>query len=270
LEIKSENINYKTKDDEIFAHLAYPVQEGRYPGIILIHEIFGLDEHIKKVADRIAGEGYVVLAPHLFSSKKLSVDLSAENIAIAMKFMMSVPPDKQRDWEYRAKELEKQDDKSKAAINVVNQILFLNRPIDLFVEYMSSGVDYLVSLKQVNGKIGSTGFCFGGGMSINLACTGKTDASIIFYGENPDPIDKIKNVKGAVMGLYGGEDQRINSKINELTKALVEYKRAFTIKVFPGAYHAFFNDTRPQTYNKAAAEDSWTMMLKFFKDNLSQ
>ncbi len=69
-------------------------------------------------------------------------------------------------------------------------------------------------------------------------------------------------------GLYGGEDTRINSKLDELVKALVEYKKPFTIKVFPGAYHAFFNSTRPSTYNKAAADESWGMLLKFYKDNL--
>lgn len=268
MEITKNEIKYKTGDDEITAHLSRPKDDGKYPGIVLIHEAFGLDEHTKAVADRIAAEGYVVLAPHLFSSKKLSPTLTVQNIGITIKFMMSIPPEKQRDQEYRNQELEKLSPSDKEAVQIVTELLFVNRPVDLFVEYLSSAVDYLESSGHTNGKMGSAGFCFGGGMSINLACTGRTDASIIFYGENPSPIDKIKNVKGAVMGLYGGEDTRINSKIDELVKALVTYKRPFTIKVFPGAHHAFFNDTRPM-YNKAAAEDSWRMLLKFFKDNLS-
>lgn len=264
----SSSIQFQCAGDQIAAHLAMPVDSGKYPGVVLIHEIFGLDDHIRTVADRIAAEGYVVLAPHLFSSKKLSGTLSAENIQAAMKFMMSIPVDKQRDDAFRKAQLEKLDEKTRKAVEEVNQILFMNRPTDLFVDYMSAGVDHLLGLKQVSGKIGSAGFCFGGGMSINLACTGKTDASIIFYGENPHPIDKIKNVKGAVMGLYGGEDARINAGIHELAGALVQYKRPFTIRVFPGAFHAFFNDTRPQTYNKAAATEAWPMLLKFFGDNL--
>ena len=265
--IKTEWVKYGTKDDEISAHLAYPDDGSKHPAVVLIHEIFGVDDHIKAVADRIAAEGYVVLAPHLFSSRELSAVLTPENIGITMKFMMSIPTEKQRDPEFRAKELEKLDEKSKNAVQQVNQVLFMNRPVDLFVEYLSSGVDYLSRLKQSNGKVGSAGFCFGGGMSINLACTGKTDASVIFYGENPEPIDKIKNVKGAVMGLYGGEDHRINSKIDELVKALVQYRRPFSIKVYPGAHHAFFNDTRPM-YNKTAADDAWKMLMDFFKVNL--
>lgn len=270
MDIRSEEMQYRAGDDRISAHLAMPTAAGKYPGVVLIHEIFGLDDHIRKVADRLAGEGYVVLAPHLFSSEKLSGTLSAENIGIAMRFMMSIPVEKQRDDAFRAAALEKLDEQSKAAVKSVNQLLFVNRPIDLFVEYMSAGVDHLQSLGQVSGKIGSVGFCFGGGMSINLACTGRTDASVIFYGENPAPIDKLKGVKGAVMGLYGGEDARINSKLHELVQALIEYKRPLSLKVFPGAFHGFFNDTRAQTYNGPAAEEAWRMVLAFFKDNLAK
>jgi carboxymethylenebutenolidase len=267
MEVKSSEIKYKTGDDEITAYLSFPADGKKYPGIVHIHDIFGLSDHVRKVSDNLAKEGYVVLAPHLFSSRKLSPTLTPEAIGDAMKFMMSIPMDKQRDESYRQAELQKMDEKKRNAIMGVYTTLFMKRPTDLFTQYLSDAVNYLNSLENVNGKIGSVGFCFGGGMSINLACTGKTDASIIFYGENPDPIDKIKNVKGAVMGLYGGEDQRINSKIDELVKAMVDNKKAFSIKVYPGAYHAFFNDTMPH-YNKEAAEDAWKMTTSFFSQNL--
>lgn len=269
MEITYSDIRYKTEDDQITAHLARPTSNGKYPGIVLIHEIFGLDDHIRDVSNRLAAEGYVVLAPHLFSSKKFADTLTPGNIGAGMKFMMSIPPEKQRDESHRETELGKLGGVEREAVMKVYTTLFMNRPTDVFVEYLSRAVDRLNSMENANGKIGSVGFCFGGGMSINLACTGKTDGSVIFYGENPDPIDKTRNVKGAVMGLYGGEDMRINSKVNELVKALVDYKKPFTIKVFPGAHHAFFNDTRPQMYNKAAAEESWRMVLRFFKDNLA-
>jgi carboxymethylenebutenolidase len=266
--IKSESISYAAGDDLIKAYLSYPDDAEKHPGVVLIHEIFGLDDHTKNVADRLAAEGYVVLAPHLFSSNKLSPVLSQQNISITMKFMMSLPVDKQRDEKYRAEAIAKLDENEQAIISEVNQLLFVNRPIELMTEYLSYGVDYLKSLEKVSSKIGSAGFCFGGGMSINLGCTGKTSACVIFYGENPKPIEKIKNVNGFIMGLYGGEDHRINSGLGELVKAMVEYNKPFTIRIFPGAYHAFFNDTRPQTYNKQAAEEAWSMLLKFFNDNL--
>lgn len=264
----TEDVVYKTKDDEITAQLSRPTESGRYPAVIMIHEIFGLDRFTRKVAKRLAAKGYIVLAPHLFSSRKLSVALTEKNIKEAMSFMMSIPVDRQRDDNYRAAELEKLGGKRKAAVIAVNEVLFVNRPTDLLTEYLSSAVDYLNALDGTNGKIGSVGFCFGGGMSINLGCLGRTDATVIFYGQNPEPIDRIQNVRGAVMGLYGGEDARINSKLNELVNALVTYKKPFTIKVFPGAYHAFFNSSRREHYNEAAAKESWEMVLKFFKSNL--
>jgi carboxymethylenebutenolidase len=266
--LKQSDIKYKTSGDEISGYLVHPDDSDKHPGIVLVHAIFGLDGHIRDVANRLASEGYVVLAPNLFSSKKLSPVLTQGNISEAMKFMMSIPPEKQRDSDYRAKELEKLGPAEKDAVTSVNEALFVHRPVGLFVEYMSFGIDYLKSLKYVSGKIGSVGFCFGGGMSINLACTGKTDASIIFYGENPDPVDKVRNVNGPVLGLYGGEDTRINSKLDELVKALAEHKKPFTIRVFPGARHAFFDDTSVQTYNEAAAKESWKMMLDFFRSSL--
>jgi carboxymethylenebutenolidase len=265
----SNDIKYKTNDDEINAYLARPEDEGKYPGVVMIHAIFGLDKHIRKTAEKLAAQGYVVLAPDLFSSNKLSPVLTKENIGEALKFMMAIPPEKQRDEAYRAAEMEKLKPAQREAVVSVSTVLFANRPVDLFVGYMSSGIDYLNSLSNVNGKIGSVGFCFGGNMSINLGCTGRVDATVIFYGENPSPIEKIQNVKGAVMGLYGGEDTRINSKIDELVKALVTYKKPFTVKVFPGAYHAFFDNSHKKMYNKAAAKESWKMLLRFYENNLA-
>ena len=79
---------------------------------------------------------------------------------------------------------------------------------------------------------------------------------------------RVRNIRGAVMGLYGGEDSRINAGIDELVKALVIHKKSFTVKVYPGAHHAFFNDTRQTHYNKKAAEDAWKLVLGFFSENL--
>ncbi|MGI0100951.1 MAG: dienelactone hydrolase family protein [Candidatus Micrarchaeaceae archaeon] len=268
MEVKSENIKYKADDDEISAQLSQPSAQGSYPGVVLIHEIFGLDGHTRSVAERLAAEGYIVLAPHLFSSKKLSKTLTDEGIGEAMKFMMSIPPEKQRDEKYREEQMAKLSEDKRNMVIGVYTTLFIDRPVELFTSYLSYAVEHLKTVKGFNGKVGSAGFCFGGGMSINLGCTGKTDATVIFYGENPSPIDKVKDAKCAVMGLYGGEDARINSNIDQLVKALVENRRPFTIKVFPGAHHAFFNSDRPQTYNRDAAEESWRMLLKFFKDNL--
>ncbi len=268
MEVITKDIKYGSGSEHISAYHVSPAAPGKYPGIILIHEIFGLDDHIRGVARRIAAEGYIVLAPHLFSSESLSSTLNSENISETMRFMFSIPPEKQRDPSYRDEQIKKLDSQKRDVIESVNRVLFVDRPIEKFVSYMSSGVDYLRNEQNCDGKIGSVGFCFGGGMSINLACTSKTDASVIFYGENPKPISKVSGVKGSVMGIYGGEDARINSGIGELSSELVKNKIPFTIRVFPGVFHAFFNDSHRQTYNKRAAEEAWKMLLEFYRENL--
>ncbi|MCL4387721.1 dienelactone hydrolase family protein [Candidatus Marsarchaeota archaeon] len=269
MDLKTEELKYDTiGDDEISAFLSVPEDGKKHPGIVLIHEIFGLDEYIKDVAKRLSTQGYVVLAPDLFTSKKLSQVITKEGIMKTMNFIMSIPPEKQRDEAYRSEQMAKMSPEDQKAISGVYQTLFMNRPTELLTQYLSSAVDFLNQHQSVNGKIGSIGFCFGGGMSISLGCTGKVDAVVIFYGENPDPIEKAKNVKNAVLGLYAGEDTRITSKAHELFRVLAEVKKPTTMKIYPNAYHAFFNNTRPQIYNEKAAKDAWDMVIDFFRDNL--
>ncbi len=259
---------YESGGEEIEAYLAHPMDSGRHPAIVLVHEIFGVDDHIRDVARRLAGEGYVVLAPDLFSSARFSEVLTKEAIGKTMKFIMSMPLEKQRDEEYRAAEMSKLGDEDRDAIAGVYATLFVNRPTETFTGYLSGAVDFLNRQQNVNGKIGSVGFCFGGSMSLNLGCAGKVDAVVIFYGENPEPIGKVRNVKNAVLGLYGGEDMRITSKVHELVKELSEAKKNVAIKIYKGAHHAFFNDTRPHMYNEKAAKDAWQTLLSFYRENL--
>ena len=103
MELKIEELKYKTIDnDEISAFLSIPDDNAKHPGVVMIHEIFGLDDHIRDVAKRLSTQGYVVLAPDLFTSKKLSQTITKEGIMKTMNFIMSIPPEKQRDEAYRA------------------------------------------------------------------------------------------------------------------------------------------------------------------------
>ncbi len=261
--IEAKDVSYQGDGCAVNCYLAKPSDSQKHPGIVLIHEIFGPDEHIKNVARRIAAEGYVVLAPNLFS---FDSNLTPENITMAFTPMLTMPPEKRTDPNYLTEQIAKMPKNQQVLINDIMDKLVYKRDTPMLLRQLSPSVDYLNKLDSVNGKIGSVGFCFGGGMSGNLACIGKTDASIIFYGENP-PLEEVKHIKGALMGLYGGEDLRINMTLDALVKAMVENKKNFTMKLYPGAAHAFFNDTRP-TYNKAAAEDAWKLVLDFFKTNL--
>ena len=260
-------MEYDGATGKIQAYLAEPAPDGRFPAIVLIHEIFGLNEHIKSVADRFSRQGYVVLAPHLFSSGYAPKGMTQENIAITMKFFMSIPPEKQRDMEFVQAALSNYDEEKRGVIqSLMGSMFSLPRP--KLAEELSAGADFLNDRKNVlQDRIGTAGFCFGGAMSAELACTGKTAASVIFYGQNPEPLDRVKNINGPVLGLYGGMDRRINEHLHELVRALVDSEKTFEIVVYKGAPHAFFNDASPN-YREQAAKDAWERVLKFFSLNL--
>lgn len=267
-----EIIKYASSVGEVTAYLSKPENASTpAPGVVLIHEIFGLSDHIKDVADRLAGAGYVTIAPNLFSIPEIASVLAPENLSEAMKFMHTLPVEKMRDMDYVAKELENYKTDNKQGLLGAMRMAFMGGlPKPKLVEEMKGAVAHLRSLNGVNAdRIGSIGFCFGGGMSILLACNEKIDACIIFYGENPDPISLVENVKGPIMGIYGGRDTRISSNVDKLLSAAVQYNKAFEMKLYPDAAHAFFNDTNEMTYNKPAAEDAWERVLSFFSKNLA-
>jgi len=268
--IQYKILSYAGETGNVEGYLAKPLTDAPRPAIIVIHEIFGLVDHFRDVANRFAAQGYVALAPDLYSGNEtLRSTLTKFNVAALMQFMQTIPPGKMRDTVIVQQELAKQPEESRATLQEVMGLLFGGLPKAQLTQDLVKAVDYLNSQTYVKkGAIGSVGFCFGGGMSINLACHTETAACVVFYGENPSPIDLIKNINGPVLGIYGGDDVRINSNLDQLVKAMVEYKKDFEMRIYPGAPHAFFNDTSKATYRPDAAKDSWDRVLRFFARTL--
>ncbi len=227
-------VEYRGDSGTIPAYLARPTDGGPRPAVLVIHELFGLVDHTKDVASRIAREGYVALAPNLFASRDLAAVLTPDAVQKAMQFMFRLP---RRDPALVEEELAKLPAEERA-----------------------------IAAPTV--RIGSVGFCFGGGMSARVACEGGIRACVIFYGENPTPIDRVRGIAGAVLGLYGGDDVRINEHLDELVRAMVQFKKDFEMRIYPGAAHAFFNDTRGTTYREAAAKDAWDRVVRFYRRTL--
>jgi carboxymethylenebutenolidase len=217
------NKSKKTK-----GYLVRPLAAAKSPSVIVIHEFWGLVDHIKDVARRFSKEGYTALAVDLFDEK------SASKPEEAMKIRQEFSEEK-------------------------------------VLGDLKGAVDYLKTREFVNPNgIGSIGFCMGGWLSLSLACHAKEAGAVIFYGRVPPQLDLIKDLSCPILGNYGGADLGITSAdIDRLKAALTKQGKKFDIKVYPGAPHAFFNDTR-ESYRPDAAKDAWARTLAFFKETLQK
>ncbi len=140
-----------------------------------------------------------------------------------------------------------------------------------FLGDLRGAVAYLKRQENVNPKrIGSVGFCMGGTLSLLHACYEDVAACVIFYGWNPTPLELLKNVSCPILGNYGGADPRITHKdINVLKETLTKYGKKYDIKVYPGAPHAFFNETLP-SYRADVAKDAWMRTIDYLSKNLKE
>lgn len=268
MEVVSEDTTFECADGtEMAAYIARPKDSStsvRRPGIIVIHEAFGLNEQIKGVAKRYAGEGFVAVAPNLFTRN--GDIMNEKNIESAMKPLWSLPPEKRNDSD-AIRELAK---KMPQTERKVMEIFFLGR--EAMEKQMASDLmsckDHVQRQSYVRGdRLGITGFCMGGGLTYQLSTMYPFSASVPFYGSNPKPLESVANISGPVLAFYAGEDERVNAGVPSLVEAMLKYKKDFHMNVYKGAQHSFFNETRP-VYHKEAAEDAWEKAVAFFTKHL--
>ncbi len=264
--LSKSRVSFAGPSHPVNAYLSRPADGGRHPGLVLIHEIWGLTPQIEGVADRFANEGYAVAAPDLMGSDpQLAPMFAPANITAVRAFMAKLQPSRMRDPAYQQGELAKLPEVERAVVGKFFAVAFGGAlPYARFVEELSSTHAYLAAQPFADpAKIGSLGFCFGGGMSAKLACTGKTQACVVFYGQNPDPIELVEKMNCPFLGNYGGEDAGLNATLDQLVAAMVKHKKDFEMKIYPGAPHAFFNETNPATYRDSAAKEAWERSLRF-------
>ena len=129
----------------------------------------------------------------------------------------------------------------------------------------------VASLKgETTGRIGVVGYCMGGMLTLMTAVSSRDIAAAApYYGANPDPIDQLASVTAPIMGFFGEHDQDVPpAAAHALQAELERHGKWVETHVYPNADHAFFNDTRPQAYNAAAADDAWSRTLAFFAEHL--
>jgi carboxymethylenebutenolidase len=219
-------------------------------GLVVIHEIWGLVDHIRDVADRCAAEGYLVIAPDLLSGVGVVPELGRE-----LQRLASSSDEAERT----------------AAQPLMREKLAPARSpeyAEWAVATLKRVVDYLAAQPGVEGRIAVVGFCFGGSYSFALAAADtRIRASVPFYGQPPEN-SEIANIACPILAFYGDQDERLMETLPEVTAAMADAAVAFTPHVYAGARHAFFNDTNPATYNAEAAADSWQRTLAFLSASL--
>lgn len=198
------------------------------PALIVIHEWWGLNDNVRAMVDRLAGEGYMVLAVDLYGGK------TADSPGAARELMLEVVEDV---------------DTAKANIRAAYEFL------------ESAGAP----------RIGSLGWCFGGGWSLRTAqlFPDDLDASVIYYGQVTDDEDKLRPITAPILGLFGADDTGIKvESVEAFRDALERLRKDYEIHIYPGVDHAFANPTG-RNYNAAAATDAWAKTLDFLQRHLS-
>ena len=218
--------------------------------LIVIHEIWGLVDHIKRVADRYAAEGYLVMAPDLLSDVGVTPELGLE------LFAMTNDPDEAARAANQPR-LREAFAPSKAPEFGVTAVTKLKAVVDA-LEYEPG----------VIGQIGVLGFCFGGTYAFALAeADPRVRAAVPFYG-TAQP-SGVASIHCPVLAFYGDQDTRLMAELPALREAMADAGVAFEAKVYPDAGHAFFNDTNPRTFDPAAAGDAWGRSLEFLRAHLA-
>jgi len=131
-----------------------------------------------------------------------------------------------------------------------------------------AAVKFLKTHPLSTGRVGCTGFCWGGGMTNQVAVNSPDlDAAVPYYGRQPSPED-VEKIKAPILAHYAGLDERINAGIPAFEEALKKYHKEYQIFMYDGAQHAFNNDTNPERYNEKAAKLAWSRTIAFFSEKL--
>lgn len=214
--------------------VVYPERKSKAGVVIVIHEVYGLSDWIRAVADQIAREGFIAVAPDLISGRgpggggTESVATRDEVVAL----VRGLTPDE-----------------AAARLNAVH--------------------DYAVRLPASNGKSATVGFCWGGARSFSFAATQPAlDGAVVYYGSSPEPAE-LARVTAPVVGHYAGDDARVNATVPPAEAEMKRLGKFYEVHTYEGAGHGFLRQQeRREGANRAATEKSWPRTVGFFRERL--
>jgi carboxymethylenebutenolidase len=239
MDVTGSAVQLNTSDGKMDAYVAQPKNGGNFPGVVVIQEAFGVNDHIKKVTDRIAAEGYVAIAPDIYHRESERIIPYSE---------------------------------------MPKAIAALQRVVDgKAMEDVGAAIAHLKSQNNVkSGSVGVIGFCMGGRLTYLAAAHHANDVkcAVPFYGGgipmgNPSPLSRTKEIKCPMYLFFGAKDQLISKEhVDQIKAELTANKVPFQLEVYPDAGHGFFCDDRAMSYNEGAAKDAWDKTKAFFAQHL--
>jgi len=229
--VASETVGFTSDAFTIRAFLAEPPRAPRSaPAIVVIHEWWGLNDHIKDIARRFAAEGYVAFAPDLYSRLGHKVTKDPNGAASLMSALSA-------QWALRD---------LNAATMYLKQQPFAD-PL----------------------RIGVIGFCMGGTFALTQAChNSDLKAAVVFYGKVP-PLETCDYLLCPVLYHYAEQDGWVTKQeVDRLRQGLSQFGKPGEVVTYPNCQHAFFNDTRPDVYRESDAKVAWQRTLQFFANHV--
>jgi carboxymethylenebutenolidase len=229
-----EWVQYRHGDRTVHAFLVFPETKDKAPAVIVIHEIFGLTDWVRGVADQLAEAGYIAIAPDLLSG---------------------MGPKGGRSSDFTGR------DGAREAIGKL--------PPEQISADLNQVADEAKKLPACNGKIAVSGFCWGGMQTFRFA-TNRSDlsAAYVFYGNPPEKKEDFQRIKCPVYGFYGEKDARVNATIQGAREAMKEAGKTYEPEVYDGAGHGFFRTGEESSANaaeKKAREEAWKRWKELLK-----
>lgn len=227
-----EWVQIKHDNRTVSAFVVYPETKSKAPAVVLIHEIFGLSDWVRSMADQVAAQGYIAIAPDLLSGIGPNGGGSSAFSGI---------------------------DDVRKAIGTLDA--------DQVTADLNATADYVKKLPAANGKVAVAGFCWGGGQTFRFATNRKDlSAAFVFYG--PPPKD-VTAITAPVYGFYAGEDARIDATIPDAQAAMKQAGKKYDPVTYDGARHGFMRagedpgDTVEA--NKKARTEAWSRWMSLLK-----
>jgi len=219
---------------KVSAFVAYPERKDKAPVVIVIHEVYGLTDWIRAVADRLAGEGFIAIAPDLLSGKGpggggTEKFASRDDVVKAVRDLTPA--------------------EVAAALNAVSR--------------------YGRGLPAAKDKFGTVGFCWGGTQSFLYATVQPgLAAAVVYYGTSPAP-EALGAIRAPVLGLYGEDDARVNATVGPAAEKMKELGKAFVTHTYKGAGHGFLRAQEGRDgANLEASRQAWPATVEYLKKYL--